>query len=79
MAKGMGRNRMIWNGAVQKRVAATSSVLNQIKAIKLMGWTGRCSTLLQNLRTNELDLSKKFWGLIVWVNMIGTYSAMNLE
>lgn len=39
-----------------------------------MGWTSHCSTLIQDLRTNELELSKKFRGLIVWVNMIGTCS-----
>lgn len=67
----MGPTRMLWNGAVQKRVAATSSVLSQIKGVKLTGWTNRCLTLIQGLRTTELELSKKFRMLIVWVNMIG--------
>lgn len=67
----MGPTRMIWNRAVQKRVAVTSETLSQMKGIKMLGLTDRLSGLVQDLRDAELDFSKQFRLLIVWINMIG--------
>lgn len=63
---------MAWNAKVQKRVSTVSSVLNQIKGIKMMGVSDRVSQLIQSLRVSELNSSKSFRILIVWMNMIGT-------
>ncbi|KAE9377881.1 putative ABC multidrug transporter [Stipitochalara longipes BDJ] len=57
---GIGTARGQWNRGVQKRVSATSSMLAQIKGLKMMGLTGYMSTLIQELRITELNLSKKF-------------------
>lgn len=67
----MGPARMEWNGAVQKRVGITSSVLGQLKALKMKGLTEHLSKNLQSLRVSELKFSKKFRMLIFWLNLIG--------
>jgi len=71
VARSMGPTRMIWNRAIQKRVAVTSSTLGQMKGIKIMGLTDCLSSAIQNQRVTELELSKQFRMLIVWANMIG--------
>ncbi|KND86292.1 ABC transporter C family member 8 [Tolypocladium ophioglossoides CBS 100239] len=74
VARGMGPARMLWNAKVQKRVSTTSSTLNQIKGIKMMGLTGRISHLIHSLRVTELDSSKSFRLFFVWINMIANLS-----
>ncbi|OLN88034.1 Multidrug resistance-associated protein 7 [Colletotrichum chlorophyti] len=58
---GIGPARMQWNEGVQNRVSMTSSMLAQIKGIKMMGLTDCLSSVLQDLRVSELELSKS-WG-----------------
>lgn len=67
----MGPARVLWNRKVQERVSTTSSVLNQIKGIKMMGLEDRIFHLIQSLRVSEVDSSKSFRLFIVWINMIG--------
>ncbi|THV54559.1 hypothetical protein BGAL_0024g00240 [Botrytis galanthina] len=49
-----------WVGAVQKRVAITSSALKSIRGIKMQGLTTRLSEDLQELRVQELEYAKPF-------------------
>ncbi|KAI0126126.1 putative ABC multidrug transporter [Xylariales sp. AK1849] len=70
----MGPARMAWNAKVQKRVSTISTVLNQIKGIKMMGLSDRVSQLIQSLRVSELNSSKSFRILLVWTNMIANAS-----
>ena len=72
VARGIGPARMAWNGRVQQRVSTTSSTLSQIKGIKMMGLTDRITRHIQSLRVAELDSSKDFRLLFVWMNVIGT-------
>lgn len=67
----MGPARMEWNAKVQKRVATTSSMLEQIKGIKMMGLSDPISNLIQSLRIMELNTSKAFRMFFVWISMIG--------
>jgi hypothetical protein len=71
MSKGLGPARVTWNLGVQKRVAVTSSMLSQIKSLKMMGLADYMERCIQGLRVAEVDLSKKFRGYIVWLNVIG--------
>ncbi|ETS85549.1 hypothetical protein PFICI_03574 [Pestalotiopsis fici W106-1] len=71
---GIGPARGMWNQAVQKRVSITSSMLSQIKGIKMMGLTDYIANLIQGLRANELELSKKFRGFIIRIIMIANFS-----
>lgn len=67
----MGPARILWNRRVQDRVSTTSSVLDQIKGIKMMGLEDRIFHLIQSLRVSEVDSSKSFRLFFVWMNMIG--------
>lgn len=52
-----------WNVSIQSRVAKTSKVLGQIKAIKMFGLGPTISLYLQRLRVAEINISKKYRGL----------------
>lgn len=67
----MGPKQGIWVQAVQRRVAAATTVLRSIKSIKLAGLTDAMGTLLQQERVRELNLAEGFRWLIVWLNVVG--------
>jgi ATP-binding cassette subfamily C (CFTR/MRP) protein 1 len=69
ISKHMGPNQKIWNEAVQKRIAVTSAVLSNMKEVKLLGLSGRWRDSIQDLREYELNLSKRFRKLIVYMNV----------
>ncbi|EQB45813.1 ABC transporter [Colletotrichum gloeosporioides Cg-14] len=71
---GIGPARMMWNKGVQERVSTTSSMLAQIKGIKMMGLTDYFATMVQKLRVAELDMSKKFRMFIVRIILISNLS-----
>ncbi|KAI7760766.1 hypothetical protein LZL87_007978 [Fusarium oxysporum] len=64
-----------WNEAVQKRVGETSSMLNQMKGIKMMGLTDFFRKMVQGLRVEELKVSAKFRWLLVYFNALAMISA----
>ncbi|RKK32611.1 hypothetical protein BFJ67_g14663, partial [Fusarium oxysporum f. sp. cepae] len=64
-----------WNEAVQKRVGETSSMLNQMKGIKMMGLTDFFRKMVQGLRVKELKVSAKFRWLLVYFNALAMISA----
>lgn len=61
---------MAWNEGVQQRVSTTSSMLAQIKQIKMMGLTDYFAAMVHKLRVSELDMSKKFRLFIVRIILI---------
>ncbi|KAK1504420.1 uncharacterized protein CCOS01_16872 [Colletotrichum costaricense] len=67
----MAPARVAWNQGVQKRVSITSSMLTQIKGIKMMGLTDHFSDIIQKLRVSELKLSTKFRILVTVLSIIG--------
>ena len=67
----MGPARVAWNAKVQKRVSTTSSVLGQIKAVKMMGLSTCVNELVQSLRVEEIESSKAFRMFFVWITFIG--------
>lgn len=56
---------------VQKRVGETSSMLDQIKGIKMMGLTDFFRQTVQGLRVKELKVSAKFRWLLVHFVALG--------
>lgn len=68
---GIGPARAMWNQAIQKRVSSTSSMLTQIKGLKMMGLTDYIAKSIQDLRASELELSKIFRAFIVKIVLIG--------
>lgn len=55
----MSPARLLWIKSIQKRVAATSVVLGQLKGIKMTGLAPTVGGHLQALRVDELQKSKK--------------------
>jgi dihydroorotate dehydrogenase len=45
---------------MQARTKAISDVLSSIKGVKMMGLTSKISSEVQQLRQNELEISKSF-------------------
>lgn len=66
----MAPARVAWNQGVQKRVSVTSSMLTQIKGIKMMGLTDHFSSIVQKLRVIELKLSIKFRVLVTILSVL---------
>jgi ATP-binding cassette subfamily C (CFTR/MRP) protein 1 len=61
----MSRQAM-WLEAIEKRISATSQMLSSIKGVKLGGLTETLSKIIQDLRVEELKISKKFRKLLIW-------------
>lgn len=64
----MSRQAM-WLEAIEKRISATAAMLSSIKGIKMCGLGETLLNSLQNLRVDELRISKRFRRLIIW-NMV---------
>ncbi|OCL14026.1 putative multidrug resistance protein MDR [Glonium stellatum] len=67
----MSRQAM-WLEAIERRISATSVMLASMKGIKMCGLKQTLFDSLQNLRIEELDISKKFRKLLIW-NMAFSY------
>lgn len=67
----MGPAIKAWNGAIQERVSTTSRILGSIKETKMLGMVEPWIESIQSLRIKELDFSKKFRTLIMWMNVLG--------
>ncbi|KAH8666573.1 P-loop containing nucleoside triphosphate hydrolase protein [Xylariales sp. PMI_506] len=72
LARYMGPKQRPWIEAIQNRVGMVSSVLRNMKAIRMMGLENIMEDLLQNQRIRELQLSKSFRWMIVWINMVAS-------
>lgn len=53
----MSKARKAWNEQIELRVAATSTVLEQIKGVKSMGLSGVLLEYLQDKRRTEIKTS----------------------
>ncbi|KAG9763241.1 P-loop containing nucleoside triphosphate hydrolase protein, partial [Aureobasidium melanogenum] len=67
----MKKYRPKWNAAIQQRVALTSSLLKDMKALKMLGLTSRMRALLQDQREFELEKSVIVRMCIIWLNIFG--------
>jgi ATP-binding cassette subfamily C (CFTR/MRP) protein 1 len=61
----MSRQAM-WLEAIERRIAATTSMLSAMKGVKMCGLTEVLSKTILDLRTEELTISKKFRKLLIW-------------
>jgi hypothetical protein len=71
IAMAIGKRRIRWNEAIQARVSLTSAVLQQMKGIKLLGLTDYVQRKIQSKRVTELDQSKGYRWIVVWLNTNG--------
>ncbi|TVY44056.1 ABC transporter [Lachnellula occidentalis] len=67
----MSRQAM-WLEAIERRITATTAMLSAMKGVKMSGLTNVLFATIQDLRREELRISKKFRKLLIW-NMGFTY------
>ncbi|CAJ2506119.1 Uu.00g002490.m01.CDS01 [Anthostomella pinea] len=60
------QRQALWLEAIERRIAATSTMLNSMKGVKMGGITDILREDLQQLRIDELNISKKFRKLLIW-------------
>ncbi|CAI6342532.1 unnamed protein product [Periconia digitata] len=60
------QRQALWLQAIERRIAATTSMLNSMKGVKMGGITDILRDDLHQLRIDELDISKKFRKLLIW-------------
>jgi hypothetical protein len=60
------KRQALWLEGIERRIAATNSMLNSMKGVKMGGLTEVLRDDLQRLRIEELNISKKFRKLLIW-------------
>lgn len=73
IASHFGPAQIAWIQRVQTRIAVTANMLNDIKAVKMLGLTDVLYTITFTLRNDELRASEKFRKLLVMQILIGKY------
>lgn len=69
----MSRQAM-WLEAIEKRITATTAMLGAMKGVKMSGLTNILYNTIQNLRREELQISKRFRKLLIWNMAFSMYS-----
>lgn len=64
IAPAMEPATVAWNAAIQKRVGEASSMLNQMKSIKMMGLSDYFHNLVRQLRIDEIRISDRMRWLL---------------
>lgn len=72
------QRQALWLEAIERRIAATNAMLNSMKGVKMCGLTDVLREDLQQLRVDELNISKKFRKLLIWTMGFCRYSALHL-
>lgn len=71
LTRRLGRDTILWNEAIEARISQTGTMLSQITGIKMMGVENQVKTLIQNLRLDEISVSKAARKSIVY--MVASY------
>lgn len=74
LAKNLQRKQKDWNVATQNRLAATTSMLESMKSLKMLGITTHTESLVHKLRLRELEMAKKVRWMMVAYNASGMLS-----
>ena len=56
----------MWLEAIERRIAATTAMLTSMKGVKMCGLTEVLAKNIQDLRLQEIEISKKFRKLLIW-------------
>lgn len=65
------KRQTVYQKATQDRINFTSEVLGSIKAVKMLGYTERFTSLLEDKRDQDLNVGKHYREMIVWANTVG--------
>jgi hypothetical protein len=68
----MSRQAM-WLERIEKRIAATTTMLGSMKGVKMGGLTNTLSKTIHDLRIEELNVSKRFRKLLIWNMVFSAY------
>lgn len=60
-----------WNGAIDKRVSTTSSIIGSMKEVKMLGVVGFWFDKIQGLMNHEIERASYFRTLIALMNIFG--------
>ncbi|RAL02582.1 P-loop containing nucleoside triphosphate hydrolase protein [Aspergillus ibericus CBS 121593] len=74
IAPQMRLRQRAWVRAVQERISFTSAILKGMRQVKMFGIEPTVESKINRLREAELESSKPYWSLIVWVNVLGAVS-----
>ncbi|KAK9772947.1 hypothetical protein SCAR479_10457 [Seiridium cardinale] len=66
LTESVKRSQRAWIEKVQARLLITSNVLNNMKAVKMLGLSQIMSLVLERARRVEIDTSRVFRKLLVW-------------
>ncbi|KAI0128261.1 P-loop containing nucleoside triphosphate hydrolase protein [Xylariales sp. AK1849] len=67
----IGSAQAVWNERVQKRVAITSTMLSNMKAVQMLGMSNIMKNAVTKLREIELRTSEKFRALLILQILLG--------
>lgn len=68
-----GKAQSQWIERVQKRLATTSSMLGDIKALQMLGLSDVLSSIVTKLREIEVRTSLRYRKLVLWQVVICEY------
>lgn len=71
LAKNLPSKQKNWTVATQKRLAMTTSMVNSLKSLKMLGITAYVESLIHKLRLQELDMAKRVRWMMVAYNASG--------
>lgn len=74
-----GRAQGLWINAIMKRVDVTTKSLGSIKSIKLSGLSGFIAKTIQQLRVDELNISKGFRFLLIINVALCEFSILGIQ
>ena len=70
ISKTIGDRQKIWVDAVQKRIALTSSMLADMRSVKMMGLSRMLTSMIQDQRVSETYRMAGYRWSIVWQNVV---------
>jgi hypothetical protein len=73
IAKSLSRQQQTWLGAMQKRIEATSRLLNSLKPVKMAAAEERIGNIIKKLRTSEIHAARVFRRLLAATVLLCTF------
>lgn len=71
------QRQTLWLEAIERRISATTSMISSMKGIKMCGLKQTLLRNLQNLRVEELNISKAFRRLLIWNMAFGEFQSVS--
>jgi hypothetical protein len=56
----------LWLEAIERRISSTATMLGSIKGVRMTGLKDKLFQSIQNLRVEELGISKRLRRILIW-------------